>query len=340
MRALRVASLLTGLGIVTASLQSDRALAGWPPKPGDDLTNPANWPSDHGYKDNWNYFSYLHPQSPGTPPYTAADVKLGASGMSIDKAWTYTVGRPDVVIAEIDCGIEWESDDLVNKAWLNAKELAGTRRPQDKLGAACGGQGELAGYDCDADGVFSVADYRDDPRVAPAVAGEKCFVDGERTKLGPDRIKGDLNRNCILDPGDLIELFSDGVDDDGNGYVDDISGWDFFKNDNNAYDDTRYGHGTGEARDSSAEGNNAKGDIGVCPLCRFIPLRVADSYVADSNAYGKAVIYGVDNGVKVIQEALGGNLFGIARKPHTPGIRCATNLDIHSSPPGRNPLVC
>ncbi len=305
MRALRVASVLTGLGIVLVGIQSDRARAAWPPTAGDDLTNPASWPNDPDYKDRWNYFSYLPKQNPGTLPYTAADVKLGASGMSIDKAWTYTIGRPDTVIAEIDCGIEWESDDLVNKAWLNAKELAGAKQPQDKAGAACGGAGALAGYDCDEDGVFTVADYRADPRVAPVITGDTCFADGERTKKGPDRIAGDLNRNCIFDPGDLIELFSDGKDDDGNGYIDDISGWDFFKHDNNPYDDTRYGHGTGEARDSSAEGNNGKGSVGVCPLCRFIPLRVADSYVADSNAFGKAVIYGVDNGVKVIQEALG-----------------------------------
>ncbi len=305
MRALRVASIVTGLGVVLTLVHSDRARAAWPPKPGDDLTNPSSWPNDPGYKDRWNYFSYLPKQSPGTAPYRAADLKLGASGMSIDKAWTQTIGRDDTVIAEIDCGIEWESDELANKAWLNAKELAGTKRPRDKAGATCGGAGALAGYDCDGNGVFNVADYRDDPRVAPPVVGDKCFTDGDRTKKGPDRIAGDLNRNCILDPGDLIELFSDGKDDDGNGYVDDISGWDFFKNDNNAYDDTRYGHGTGEAKDSSAEGNNGKDGIGVCPLCRFIPLRVGDSYVADSNAYGKAVIYGVDNGVKVIQEALG-----------------------------------
>ena len=82
--------------------------------------------------------------------------------------------------------------------------------------------------------------------MTPIVTGEKCFTDPQRTKLGADRIAGDLNRNCILDPGDLILMFSDGVDDDANGYTDDICGWDFFKNDNDAYDDTRYGHGTGE----------------------------------------------------------------------------------------------
>ena len=77
----------------------------------------------------------------------------------------------------------------------------------------------------------------------------------------------DENQNGMLDPHDLILKCSDGNDDDGNGYVDDISGWDFFMDDNDAYDDTRFGHGNGEARDSAAAGNDGRGDIGVCPDC-------------------------------------------------------------------------
>ena len=51
--------------------------------------------------------------------------------------------------------------------------------------------------------------------------------------------------NGKADPEDLILTCSDGVDDDGNGFTDDISGWDSFAGDNNPYDDTRFGHGTG-----------------------------------------------------------------------------------------------
>src|SRR5262249_36884744 len=151
----------TCLGVVTvADLRTDDAHAAWPPKPGDDLTQPANWPNDPGYKGTWQYFSWL-PKSTGALPYTAADQKLGASGMSIDKAWTLSIGRPEVVIAEIDCGIQWDEAEIINKAWLNAKELAGQKRPKNASGA-CGGTGALLGYDCNGDGVFTVADYRDD----------------------------------------------------------------------------------------------------------------------------------------------------------------------------------
>src|SRR4029077_3594434 len=74
---------------------------------------------------------------------------------------------------------------------------------------------------------------------------------------------------------------------------------------NDPYDDTRYGHGTGEASDSNAEGNNGIDTIGVCPMCRFMLLRPGDSFIAESNDFGKGVVYAADNGVKVIQEALG-----------------------------------
>ncbi|MGH7329222.1 MAG: S8 family serine peptidase, partial [Polyangiaceae bacterium] len=65
---------------------------------------------------------------------------------------------------------------------------------------------------------------------------------------------------------------------------------------------------------SSAEGNNAIGGIGGCPLCRFELLRVGDSFIADSNDFAKGVVYATDTGVSVIQEALGTiNMTGYAR---------------------------
>ena len=292
----RALSLLWLAFVVTFAVH---AHAAWPPPPGADMRDRSNWPND--FDASWNYISYFPPRAPGARPIDAFDLKLGAAGMSIDRAWTHTIGRPDVRIAVVDSGIQWDTADLVNKAALKRDEA----KPRTQDDAACGGTGPLAGYDCNGDGVFNVADYRDDPRIAPVVTGEPCFKGHDRTKPGGDRIKGDLNRNCILDPGDIILMFSDGVDDDANGYTDDICGWDFFKNDNDPYDDTRYGHGTGEARDSSAEANNGDGEPGVCPACMFIPLRVGDSFIGDSNDFAKAVIYAADIGAKVVQEALG-----------------------------------
>jgi hypothetical protein len=295
-RAVRASSVLAA--VVFAAHD---APASWPPRSGADMRDPANWPNDPAYPTAWPYFSWLPSQAAGAAPYLGADAALGASGMSVDVGWTYSTGRPDVKIAVADSGIEWDEPDLVDKAWLNAAELAKTKRPEDAQGSPCGGAGVLSGYDCNGDGVFSVADYRDDPRLAPVVAGDPCFRGGDPSQKGPDRIKGDVNHNCVLDAGDLIELFSDKVDDDANGYTDDIAGWDFFANDNDPYDDARGGHGTDQARWSSAEGNNGVGSIGACPDCRFVPLRVGDGATVEANDLAKALVYAADGGAKVIQ---------------------------------------
>ena len=275
----------------------------WPPAPGTDMSDPANWPNDPGYTTDWDYWSWLPKQQPGTQPYVSDDTKLGAAGMHIDQGWTLTTGRPDVRIQICDCGIHWNDADLVNKAYLNAGELVASKNqaPEDATGKRCNPLTPASlGYDCDGDKVFTVADYLNDPRISPMVSTKDPMACG-----GGKTIAGDKNQNCILDPGDLIELFSDGVDDDHDGYTDDISGWDFYKNDNNPFDDTNYGHGSGEARMSSAQGNNMMGDIGACPDCRFQMGRVGDSFIADANELAKCVAFGTDTGAKVVQEALG-----------------------------------
>lgn len=303
----RLACALVTIAVVLACVDVPRASASWPPPKGADLTNPSNWPNDPDYPGLWQYFSWLPKQNSDAPgPLLGADVALGASGMSVDVAWTYTIGGPDVLIGIVDNGIEWDDTQVVNKAYLNAGELS-KFKPQDKNGNPCGGTGALAGYDCNGDGVFNVQDYLADPRIAPTVSDptDFCHPGEDPTQNGPVRQLGDVNHNCLIDAGDLIELFSDGVDEDGNGYTDDISGWDFLKNDNNPYDDIRYGHGTGEADWSVAQGNDGQGTIGACPGCPFFMLRVEEGFIADSADVAKAIVYAADNGAKVVQAAMG-----------------------------------
>ncbi|MEZ4749290.1 MAG: S8 family serine peptidase [Bdellovibrionota bacterium] len=189
------------------------------------------------------------------------------SGVHADKAWQYHTGRPDTVIAVLDSGIFWDADDLLERFYLNAAELP---KPKGK-----------AIYDANGDGRFSVSDYAGDDRVS------------------------DRNGNGKIDPGDLIAVFSNGIDEDGNGYVDDISGWDFHEFDNDPADRTRFGHGTGEAHGSAAALNNGIGNSGICGNCTVIPLRLNDSFIVDANAFARAVVYATDMRVSLIQQALG-----------------------------------
>ncbi|QYK05185.1 S8 family peptidase [Shewanella zhangzhouensis] len=71
----------------------------------------------------------------------------------------------------------------------------------------------------------------------------------------------DLADNAFQNPG---EIPGDGIDNDGNGYVDDVYGWDFDGNDNSVFDGTIDDHGTHVAGTIGAVGGNGKGVAGVC----------------------------------------------------------------------------
>ena len=249
---------------------------------------PGEVPSDLSGDDNeWKYAATPEANS----PYTANARELfGVRGARVvdrsaaaETAWQTTTGRADVKIAVLDSGIKWNDAgamlDLRRKTALNRGEL-----PHPERGASLHHPG-CTEYDCNGDGVFNVDDYSSDSRVSLS----------ELRRVGPAG---------VLTPQDLLIAFSNGNDGDSNGFVDDIAGWDFLDNDNDAYDDVQYGHGTGEAQGSSAEADNGN-NAGSCPNCIFMPLRVGDSFVADTNAFGQAVIYAVDSGALVVQEALG-----------------------------------
>lgn len=189
------------------------------------------------------------------------------SGMDIVGAWQFSTGRPDTRVAILDSGILWNARDVARKVWLNVAELPTVcpRVPVFDLD------------DCNGDGVVSVDDF-------PAP---------------------DANGNGILDAQDILRAYSNGIDDDGNGYVDDIAGWDFAQRDNDPFDAVHYGHGTGEAFDQIAEANNGDAFPGVAPSAFFVPLKVADSFVGVDTEFAEAVVYATDRGVDVISEALG-----------------------------------
>jgi MYXO-CTERM domain-containing protein len=327
-------STVFGIAVLVAARPADAVNPAWPNPSATraQLALPQNWPDDPGYGylaqgtctsgplkgqtvwrpqgGQWNLWGFYPPDTvdpcgdPTVESYTLNETLspqersvMNGPGMSVDVAWTMTTGDPRVLIAVHDSGAEWYDTDLVNKWYLNQGELP---LPQHADGSVC------AAYDCNGDGVFNVLDFtsgrgHDQPVIA-TVTDPRIF--NYQCANNPD-CHGDTNGNGILDPEDLIVIFSNGVDDDHNGFVDDICGWDFLWGDNDPSDDERYGHGTGEAEDSSAEANNGIGSAGVCPDCRVMPVRVGDSFIADSNHFAEGVFYSLGQGANVIQEALG-----------------------------------
>ena len=97
---------------------------------------------------------------------------------------------------------------------------------------------------------------------------------------------------------------SNGLDDDGNGFVDDFRGWDFVNNDNDPIDDNNHGtHISGLV----AAKKDGVGITGVAPTAKIMPLKILDrsgsGKIRDEIA---AINYAVANGAKIVNVSLGG----------------------------------
>jgi hypothetical protein len=220
------------------------------------------------------------------------------AGFNAAGAWKAERGRPDAVIAILDTGVNWAEQDLRLQIHLNTRELPYPELPD---GSSCGR------YDCNGDGVVNVADYVRDPRVSLSYPG----------RTGPPG---------LITAQDLIHAFGDcrldelthtvigcmpgqHFDNDGNGFANDIAGWNFFDNNNDPTDRSSYFaahyHGTDRALDAAATADNGIGTLGVCPHCQIMPVRTWDTFVSDGNTFGLGMVYAADNGAKVIEGANG-----------------------------------
>lgn len=110
----------------------------------------------------------------------------------------------------------------------------------------------------------------------------------------------DLNDNIWSNSG---EIAGNGIDDDGNGYVDDIRGWDFYSNDNNPNDGG--GHGTHVAGTVGAEGDNGIGVAGVAWDVQIMPLRFLGAGGGSTSDAVDAIDYAVDNGARISNNSWG-----------------------------------
>jgi subtilisin len=101
------------------------------------------------------------------------------------------------------------------------------------------------------------------------------------------------------------EIAGNGIDDDGNGYVDDIQGWNFANNNNNILD--KNGHGTHVSGTIAGQRNNY-GVTGIAYDAKIMPVKVLNNSGSGSySAIANGIYYAVNNGANVINLSLGGN---------------------------------
>ena len=104
------------------------------------------------------------------------------------------------------------------------------------------------------------------------------------------------------------EIPGNGIDDDYNGYTDDIKGWDF------AYDDRRpedgFGHGTNIATVIGAATDNGIGFAGINTKCRLMNCKNLDAdNTGEYSWWAESIKYAVDNGAEIINMSEGGDDF-------------------------------
>jgi subtilisin family serine protease len=101
------------------------------------------------------------------------------------------------------------------------------------------------------------------------------------------------------------ETAGNDLDDDKNGYVDDVMGWDFLDHDNKPWDYD--GHGTFVAGLIAGSWNDKEGMAGINPLARLMILKAVNNFGHTRASYiAQAIAYAADNGARVINLSLGG----------------------------------
>ncbi len=151
-------------------------------------------------------------------------------------------------------------------------------------------------------------DYKDKLNINAEAAWEISQGEGVTIAVidtGIDYTHEDLTDNIWSNTAEIPE---NGVDDDGNGYIDDTRGWNFAGSDNNVYDEEQQEqefHGTGIAGIIAAAKDNEIGIVGTAPKAKVMVLKVFKDGEAFTSDIIEAIQYAEEMGVKIVNCSFG-----------------------------------
>ena len=164
--------------------------------------------------------------------------------------------------------------------------------------------------------VYTMDTYPDDPYYT---GGNQWYIDEVNAPAAWDSTTCDSTQIIgIIDTGvdwthpdldskiwtNYSEIPANGIDDDGNGYIDDVRGWDYVNDDNDPNDDNS--HGTHVAGIAAAETDNGVGIAGISWNAKIMPVKMLQSSGAGSSSdLASAIDYAANNGAEVINMSLG-----------------------------------
>lgn len=209
-------------------------------------------------------------------------------GTSVSEAVGSLSGQPGVAVVQPDylyrpTAIPTDADFSQEWGLLNT----GQSHDTSDFGTTSG----LAGADAKVTTAWNTT--MGDPSVVIAVID--TGVDGTHPDLMPN-----MWHNAGETPGD-------GIDNDHNGFIDDVDGWDFLNSNSDPAPDAIFDiHGTHVAGIIAAAADGSTGIVGVCPSCRIMPLEVGtDSGGLSDGAVIAAIHYAVRNGASIMNMSFG-----------------------------------
>jgi subtilisin family serine protease len=121
----------------------------------------------------------------------------------------------------------------------------------------------------------------------------------------------------------------DDTDDDGNGFTDDVRGWDFAEDDNDPRD--LLGHGTHVAGTIGAVGNNALGVTGVNQDVALMPLRIGTNREIETADVIQGFTYACANGADVVNGSFGFSVKSLAMANVLKSAACQNTLFVFAA---------